>query len=54
MGKRKPFDRKLYNEVNDLSIKAVKKYLTDSGHTITSTKENLLLILKALTRERSI
>jgi|TARA_R110001583_G_scaffold40262_8_gene128764 hypothetical protein len=39
MGKRKPFDRKLYNEVNDLSIKAVKKYLTDSGHTITSTKE---------------
>jgi len=39
MGKRKPFDRKLYNEVNDLSIKAVKKYLIAAGHTITSTKE---------------
>tara|TARA_R110002124_G_scaffold55413_1_gene156676 strand:- start:267 stop:710 length:444 start_codon:yes stop_codon:yes gene_type:complete len=39
MGKRKPFDRKLYNEVNDRSIKAVKKYLKAAGHKITSTKE---------------
>ena len=40
MGKRKPFDRKLYNEVNDLSIKAVKKYLIAAGHTITAVTPN--------------
>lgn len=39
IGRRKPFDRKLYNEVNDLSIKAVKKYLKAAGHKIISTKE---------------
>ena len=39
MRRHKSFDRKLYDEVNDLSIKAVKKYLKAAGHKITSTKE---------------
>ena len=42
MGKRKPFDRKLYNQVNDLSIKVVKKYLKSAGHKIISTKEKYM------------